>query len=424
MPISKQAALQICNLHDEATRLSRGTASERAESQVILSRIKSIREDGISSDELRQLYAGGLNDELHPRRSPAQERRYSELLFAHLTQGAAVPPCQELKELRDIQAGQQTVNWTLGAQGAFTVPLDYRDRVDEAMAQVSPFMSAKVCDFVQEPTATLQPQTVTGFDLSVVSASLVSESAQQVPQVSPGGAAGFPNIQTGILQGNRIFKCSFVGSYEAEQDIPGFWKKISRAAGVAFGRGIGKYLTVGTGGSQPAGIMNGLVSSYSTGATKLVHQDFLSIFYGTNAIYRRAPQAAWLFNDSVYQRARASTDSAGRPLIDLTADFEGNIVEGICGQPLFVTPDVPGSLMQSSPATSSSIVFGDLSHFKVRTSQMTLSRETQASIADITKGEALFVARMRADSFLFDPSSSTLGAVGSAPPIVLATVLP
>jgi hypothetical protein len=62
------------------------------------------------------------------------------------------------------------------------------------------------------------------------------------------------------------------------------------------------------------------------------------------------------------------------------------------------------------------LIFGDLDHFFIRVSRPTLQRTLQNSINDITKGESLWVGRIRMDSALFDPSG------GSAPPVTSITV--
>ena len=86
------------------------------------------------------------------------------------------------------------------------------------------------------------------------------------------------------------------------------------------------------------------------------------------------------------------------------------------GKPIYASPSLP-TLAGGSPATNSTIIFGDLGHYHVRCSRPTLQRVTQASISDITSGRSLMVGRIRADGALFDPSG------GSAPPLVTATVV-
>jgi hypothetical protein len=61
-------------------------------------------------------------------------------------------------------------------------------------------------------------------------------------------------------------------------------------------------------------------------------------------------------------------------------------------------------------------MFGDLSHIIVRASRPQLQRATELSEADVTKGECLYIARMRADATIFDASQ------GNNPPIVLGTL--
>jgi len=67
------------------------------------------------------------------------------------------------------------------------------------------------------------------------------------------------------------------------------------------------------------------------------------------------------------------------------------------------------------PASNSSLIWGDLSAFHIRCSRATLQRAINAANT-IEYGKVLYIARIRMDSALFDPSG------GSAPPLVNATI--
>jgi HK97 family phage major capsid protein len=401
MTLSNSAILEISELSDKAERLARGSASDKAQSTVLLQRITNIRTIGISSDEMRAKYGTALVESINPKQ--LTEERYRKAFHSYLMHGNE-------RELRDLIVGTQSISWTAGPQGGFTVPIETEKQIFEALAQTDPLLDESVCHFTMENTPTLQPKFIRGFDLSTITASLVGETVQQT-------ASAFPTVAGRLLRGNLIYKISVAASWEAEDDVPEVLAKFARAYGVAFARKLGADAINGNGTTQPQGILTALPTPvYTTGAGKLVYSDFTSIFFAVNKIYRDQPKCAWLMNDKTYQRVRNSTDNNGRPLLDILFDgfpsADGSAWPAILGRPVYICPSIAGDLS----ASNSTIVFGDLDHFHIRCSRPTVAREVNASIKDITQGLALYVGRVRMDSALFDPSS------GSAPPLVTATV--
>jgi HK97 family phage major capsid protein len=351
---------------------------------------------GLSSDELRQKYAAALLEDAtsHRARADADYRtRFDNYLVRNLGE----------KELRDFLSGTQNLTYTTGVQGGFTVPFAYDDVLRQAMAQTDPILDPDVCDFSMTDGPQLQPEQVSGYDLSTVAAQIVGETVQQNPQVTP-------TVLGKTLNNNIIFKTSFAGSYEAEIDIPDFATKIVRASAVALARKIGKSVLIGTGGTDITGIVPTLGSPTVNNSTsgKVTLTDINNIYFGVNRWYRAQEKCGWLLSDTAYKMLRNATDNQGRPLISVEDDDEE-----LLGKPVFVSPS-----LSSSPTFFSLgvgiVLFGDLSHIVIRASRPGVQRSIQLSQADITKGQALFIGRARADATLFDPSS------GSTPPIVMA----
>jgi HK97 family phage major capsid protein len=249
----------------------------------------------------------------------------------------------------------------------------------------------------------LQPQQVSGYDLSTVSGQLVGETAQQTAQV-------IPTVAGATLRNNLTFRATFGASLEAEQDIPDFASKIVRAASVALARTIGLHVLTGRGGSDITGIATTLTSSYTNATSgKITLTDLNNFYFGVNRWYRKSPKAGWLVSDGVYKFLRVATDSSGRPLLDVIDDQEV-----LLGKPVYLCPSLGATYL--SLGLTGALIFGDLSHIVIRASRPTIQRTTQQAITDITRGECLFIARCRADATVFDPSN------GSTPPLVLATI--
>ena len=388
-------------LQDEAKKLlKRGTPHDIAKATEIRKRYERIEARGFSSDELRVKYCEGLGTEIGASRKKPEDAEYRAFFDKYIVGKAEA----DGPEFRDFLAGTSSITYTQGAAGGFAIPFDYDPTVREAMAQVDEILDPDVTDFSMTSGPFLQPQQVSGYDLTTVTAQLVGETVQQTAQA-------IPTIAGATLKNNLTFRASFGASLEAEVDIPNFGTKIVRAASVALARAIAQKALIGRGGSSDVnGITNLISSSYTNGTSgKLTLADINAIYFGVNRWYRNSPKAGWLVSDGVYKFLRAAQDNNGRPLVDVIDDQEM-----LAGKPVYLCPSL--GITYFSLGLTGAILFGDLSHIVIRTSRPTIQRTMQQGITDISKGECLYVARCRADATLFDPSN------GAYPPIVLATV--
>lgn len=394
MSLSKKAVLEIVELQERAEQLSKGTGYQQNQATILLSKIKTIREIGLSSDEVRALYAESLSDSLAPQKMNDKEYRSR---FDHYLAGKTTE-----KELRDWTAGQETITWTQGAAGGFIVPQDYDDTLRQTNAQIDPVLNPNVTSLSMTSGPFLQPARISGYDLSSITASLVGEGVQQTQ-------AAVPPVLGAQLRADRIFKITLGATIEAEDDIPGFALKLVRASAIGLARKIGKSVMIGQGGVDISGVLQALGVPSVTNATagKIVNTDISNVIFAVNRFYRSSTKAGFLMSDGAYKLVRNAVDNSGRPLLDFSHDEEQ-----IFGMPVFVTPSLDHTSLNSVGV--SFVLFGDLSSIVVRLSRPTVQRITESSIADITRGESAYVCRVRADAAYFDPSS------GSAPPLVLA----
>jgi HK97 family phage major capsid protein len=404
MSISKQAILEIAQLSTDAERLARGSSSERKQADILCQRISTIKLVGLSSLETRSLYADALveeaNIESRGRRNDAEHRR----AFDNYLAGRLTPEEMTAVEKRDFLSGTQTITWTQGASGGYSVPFFYNPTVFESMSQVDEVLDPDVTSFEMADTPYLLNTQLSGYDLSTVSGSLVGETVQQTGQATP-------PVLGSILQNNLVFKASFAASMEVEQDVPDFGSKIVRAASVALARVIGQHVVTGRGYPNDIdGIISSLTSRYTNATSgKITLADIEAIYFGTDVFYRRSPKAGWLLSDGAYKMIRNAVDSQNRPLLSVVDDKEM-----LMGKPIHFCPSLANAY--SSIGLQGALIFGALDHIVVKAGRLTIQRTTQQIGSDITKGECLFVARCRADAELFDPSS------GSAPPLILATI--
>jgi len=398
MSLSKKAILEIQELSSKAEMLARGNPSQRKEADVLCQRISTIRQVGLSSDEVRALYAEALNESIAPSKAQATDAEYRSRFDNYLAGRTSE------RELRDFLAGTQSITYTQEIAGGALVPFQYDETLREAMAQTDPVLSADVTSFSMTPGPTLQPEQISGYDLSNIQASIVGEASQQNPQT-------IPIVLGATLKNSIIFKASFAASVEAETDIPSFGQKITRAGAVALARKIGSSVLGGRGGTDIAGVVQALGSATVNNGTagKITLTDINNIYFSVDRFYRAAPRCGWLMNDAAFKLLRGSVDSQNRPLLNVERDGET-----LLGRPIYVSPSMGRAY--SSIGLVGAVIFGDLSSIVVRASRPTIQRSIQSGQADISKGEALWIARCRADASFFDPTG------GTNPPAVLAAV--
>src|SRR5260370_16050155 len=118
MPPSKQAVRAILELSDQAEKLARGSVTERAQAQILADRIRSIKETGVTPDEARAIRAEAVAEEVLPARKKAGE--YRKLFDRYL----AGDLDEHDREFRDFLAGAQSITYTQGAAGGYTVPME------------------------------------------------------------------------------------------------------------------------------------------------------------------------------------------------------------------------------------------------------------------------------------------------------------
>jgi HK97 family phage major capsid protein len=399
MSLSRKAIFEIQQLSSRSEELARGSASQRKEAEILQKRIDSIHKTGMSSDEMRAGYCETLVESISPKEADA-EKRYVEAFHAYLRGDDT--KLRKFIERRDFLVGTTSISYTESAAGGVMVPFSYDGILREAETQSDDIFGA--ASFSMTPGPTLQPEQISGYDLSTISAQLIGEATQQNPQT-------IPTVLGATLKNNLIFKASFAASWEAEEDIPSFAEKITRAAAVALFRKIGQSVISGRGGTDINGIVASMggASQNNTAAGTISLTDILSFYFAVNRWYRAQPKCGWLVTDSVYKMLRAATDYDLRPLLNVERD-----TETLLGKPIFICPSLATAF--SSIGLKGSLIFGDLASIVIRASRPTITRNLESGQSDITKGEALWIGRCRADAAYFDPSG------GSAPPLMMAAI--
>ncbi len=299
-----------------------------------------------------------------------------------------------------LTAGQLSVGYSEGPQGGYFVPSEIFEEVVYGMAQFDPLLDENVVTLIPSNNASLKPISIPGWDLSGIAAELISEGAQRTPFT-------VPDLDQAMLNG-YTFRTVLDATFELEEDaFEPLINQLQRAYSIAFARGVGQYLVVGSGSNEPTGILTGAANSNVTiSSAQIGYSDIESIYFSVDRAYRSSEKCAWLMNDKTYQQIRKVVDDNGRPLINLVNDKEL-----LMGKRVLISPSMP----TPNPSVSRQlVVFGDFSHYIVRLSQLRLRRTIQAP-GYVDAGKALYFGFIRCDATLLDPTD------GTNPPLVFAS---
>jgi HK97 family phage major capsid protein len=325
----------------------------------------------------------------------------------------------DYEQRASVLFGRPTSQAYSGGQGAQTVPLEFSRNFFLGLAQYSPLLNADNVTLEVSDSYALRSVPAAMWDLSNFAAVRVGgsgygDAVQQTAQT-------VPVLSESFLQG-YIYKATLDAALELFQDDPKLVERIAAAYAVGFGRGIGTDLSVGSGvGEIPQGLLTGAVDcglSIGTGVEmaggqpsgNVTAEDLLGVYFSLNRIYRASPKCAWVMSDRAYQRVRNSVDNYGRPLLKIAEDGEV-----LLGKKVLVDPNIPDGY-GSSPHVSGSIVFGDLSYFRVLCSQLSISKVAQVG-GGIEAGIFKLIGRQRASSMVCDPTN------GANSPIIKATLM-
>jgi HK97 family phage major capsid protein len=150
----------------------------------------------------------------------------------------------------------------------------------------------------------------------------------------------------------------------------------ARLLGIRLGRALNRLCTIGTGSTEPMGIVTasvnaGNILTLPAGNTaSIAYGNLISLEHSVDPSYRYNPTSRWMFSDTMLKLVKLLVDGNNRPLWQpgLTASFrDGAVVDlgadrpTILNHPYIINQDMPTPL-----ASSYSMLFGDVSLYKLR----------------------------------------------------------
>lgn len=170
--------------------------------------------------------------------------------------------------------------------------------------------------------------------------------------------------------------------------------ELGNILGERLGRVQNTYMTTGTGGSQPEGIVTGATLGVTAAsATAIAFDELFGLVHSVDPAYR-TPGCGWMMHDNILLAIRRLKDGNGRYLWQDSTQV---------GEPdrLLNFPITANQDMQSSIATATkTILFGQLNKYKVRQVQQVIFKRLVERYAELNQEG--FVMFVRSDGKLVD----------------------
>lgn len=296
---------------------------------------------------------------------------------------------EDIREWQKRSAEQRAQSVGTDSEGGYTVPDDVMRALEVSMLRWGGMR--QVADIIRTASGAALPWP-TSNDTSNKGA-ILAENAQVSQQDITFGQL--------VLNAYKYSSKMILVPVELLQDSAiNIAEHIGEALGIRIGRITNDHFTTGTGSSQPNGIVTA-ASLGKTGATgqttTVIYDDLVDLEHSIDPDYRQ--NGRWMFADSTLKALKKikvpnfSGQTDGTPLWQ--PGLAVNAPDTILGYPYVINQS-----MADMAASAKSIVFGDLSKYKIRDVQNVVLRRLDERFADFH--QVAFLAFSRHDGDLLD----------------------
>jgi HK97 family phage major capsid protein len=262
-------------------------------------------------------------------------------------------------EIRSHVFERRALSTNTATKGPETVPQSFYDVIQEQLATLSPMLDASVVTLLT---------TASGEDIKVP----VQNARMAGTAVAEGAtyAESDPEFANLTLRSHKVGTLTLISDElisDSGIDVVGF---LGRQMGLALGTAVGSLLTVGTGTTQPNGIVNatGTVAARVGGTGvggAFTGDDLIALMHAVDTVYAAQPGAGFMMSRATLGAVRALKGAEGylfQPYSD--ASTPGRLL----GYPVYENPFVPalGTAPASSAINGKAVLFGDLRAYHSR----------------------------------------------------------
>ncbi|MCE3262628.1 MAG: putative phage capsid protein [Pseudoduganella sp.] len=303
------------------------------------------------------------------------------------------------RQTPDIRAAMST---TTPAEGGYTTAPEYQKALEQLMKAYGGMRAVAT-----------RIQTGTGTQMNFPTTDATAEEGEIVAQNTAvtGLDTTFGNTTLDVYKySSKKIALPFELIQDSFIDIEGYIREL---LAMRLGRIGNKHHTIGTGSSQPRGIVTASTvgKTGTTGQTLTVtYDDLVDLEHSVDPAYRGLPGVGFMMHDSSLKVVRKLKDSQNRPIF--VPGYEqgnpGGAPDRLLGRPIYINQDMP-----VMAANAKSILFGAYSKYLIRdVMDLTLFRMTDSAFTLL--GQVGFVAFQRMGGNLVDAGGAVRHYANSA----------
>jgi HK97 family phage major capsid protein len=306
---------------------------------------------------------------------------------------------QAIGETRDMGSGGEGAY--PGATSGFFVPVGFVDKIEEALKYYGPMLQGGPGNPEIMDTATGQPLPFPTDNDTTITGELVGEN-----QLTNSQDVSLSQILLGAYKySSKIVKVSIELLQDSAFDMEAY---LIKKFGIRIGRILNTHFTIGTGTTQPYGIVvqatlgataAGAATNdggAETGTTSIGSDDLVNLEHSVDILYRRG--AKWMMHDSTLALLKKLKDKYGRPL--WLPGLAANAPDTINGYGYLINNDMDTVGVHSPPITAKSVLFGAMEKYLIRRVKDVTVLRLEERYAEY--GQVGFVAWARYDGNLLD----------------------
>lgn len=327
--------------YDKAEAEERELSAQIARHDNLEAAEKRAAEEHIEKVERRE---GGEKD-------GGQAKEYREAFRQWFRFGGGALSAEERELLKPHMSSEQRAQSTTNTAGGYLIAPEYMAELERSIKDFSGIM--QVARMVNTSTGANMPWPTS--DATARKAAIVAENTQSTP--------------TDFVIGQKaldayMYRDMAAASLELIQDSAfDIGQFIAEQFGESFGRGLNYDMTIGTGSSQPNGVVTASTLGHTaTSATAFTRAEMVEHLHKVDPGYRKSRSCGWMFSDTILgkikQLALGSGDAS--PLWQVSMrDGEPDRIEGY---PYWINQDMSTALTTGQKI----MLFGDFSKYIIR----------------------------------------------------------
>jgi HK97 family phage major capsid protein len=242
-----------------------------------------------------------------------------------------------------------------GAAGGYTVPEGFSGEIDQAMAAWGPMWDANIVREITTATGNKLPWPT--VDDTEEEGAAKAENAAATDDGSGDVTFGEKELDAYVYS-TKMVRIPLELLQDSAFDMEAL---LNDLFGERLGRTSNRLLTVGTGNSQPMGIVTASsLGKLAASAAAITSDELIDLQHSIDPAYRASPKSRWQFNDSTLGVIRKLKDGQGNYLWQM-----GDVRTGEPDR-LLAHPYSVNQAMASIGAGTKPIIFGDHSRYVVR----------------------------------------------------------